>query len=136
MDCTTLFKWITMEHVEMLNHVDENLTQKCRNTVYTYSAYRIVNPVRSGYRIYSLALQENAQSGQHVWFETSLSGDFCYVGELYCFAKSLVRFLQCTYAALPLLHLPFLIPFFCRAEKKNKNITNTNSFLTLLLRLK
>lgn len=36
---------------------------------------------------------ENAQFGQHVWFETSLSGDFCYVGEGYCFAKSLVRFL-------------------------------------------
>ncbi|KAI4880353.1 hypothetical protein NFI96_021117 [Prochilodus magdalenae] len=34
---------------------------------------------------------ENAQLGQHVWFETSLSGDFCYVGELYCFAKSLQK---------------------------------------------
>ncbi|XP_053093033.1 diacylglycerol kinase zeta isoform X2 [Pangasianodon hypophthalmus] len=34
---------------------------------------------------------ENAQFGQHVWFETSLSGDFCYVGELYCFAKSLQK---------------------------------------------
>lgn len=34
--------------------------------------------------------QENAQFGQHVWFEHSPSGDFCYVGETYCFAKSLV----------------------------------------------
>uniref|UniRef100_A0A4W4FHV0 Diacylglycerol kinase n=1 Tax=Electrophorus electricus TaxID=8005 RepID=A0A4W4FHV0_ELEEL len=34
---------------------------------------------------------ENAQFGQHVWFETSLSGDFCYVGEIYCFAKSLQK---------------------------------------------
>uniref|UniRef100_A0A671PUF0 Diacylglycerol kinase n=1 Tax=Sinocyclocheilus anshuiensis TaxID=1608454 RepID=A0A671PUF0_9TELE len=34
---------------------------------------------------------ENAQFGQHVWFETSLSGDFCYVGETYCFAKSLQK---------------------------------------------
>ncbi|KAI5614844.1 diacylglycerol kinase zeta isoform X4, partial [Silurus asotus] len=34
---------------------------------------------------------ENAQFGQHVWFETSLSGDFCYVGELFCFAKSLQK---------------------------------------------
>ncbi|KAL7824628.1 hypothetical protein AOLI_G00327940 [Acnodon oligacanthus] len=34
---------------------------------------------------------ENAQFGQHVWFETSLSGDFCYVGEVYCFAKSLQK---------------------------------------------
>ncbi|XP_076846989.1 diacylglycerol kinase zeta isoform X2 [Brachyhypopomus gauderio] len=34
---------------------------------------------------------ENAQFGQHVWFETSLSGDFCYVGENYCFAKSLQK---------------------------------------------
>uniref|UniRef100_A0A4W4FFP8 Diacylglycerol kinase n=1 Tax=Electrophorus electricus TaxID=8005 RepID=A0A4W4FFP8_ELEEL len=35
---------------------------------------------------------ENAQFGQHVWFETSLSGDFCYVGEIYCFQKSLPRY--------------------------------------------
>ncbi|KAG1928935.1 diacylglycerol kinase zeta [Pimephales promelas] len=34
---------------------------------------------------------ENAQFGQHVWFETSPSGDFCYVGETYCFAKSLQK---------------------------------------------
>ncbi|XP_017562165.1 diacylglycerol kinase zeta isoform X2 [Pygocentrus nattereri] len=34
---------------------------------------------------------ENAQFGQHVWFETSLSGDFCYVGEVYCFVKSLQK---------------------------------------------
>uniref|UniRef100_A0AAR2LZU0 Diacylglycerol kinase n=1 Tax=Pygocentrus nattereri TaxID=42514 RepID=A0AAR2LZU0_PYGNA len=37
------------------------------------------------------ALSENAQFGQHVWFETSLSGDFCYVGEVYCFVKSLQK---------------------------------------------
>ncbi|XP_072528403.1 diacylglycerol kinase zeta isoform X1 [Salminus brasiliensis] len=34
---------------------------------------------------------DNAQFGQHVWFETSLSGDFCYVGEPYCLAKSLQK---------------------------------------------
>uniref|UniRef100_A0A8B9HJ60 Diacylglycerol kinase n=1 Tax=Astyanax mexicanus TaxID=7994 RepID=A0A8B9HJ60_ASTMX len=34
---------------------------------------------------------ENALFGQHVWFETSLSGDFCYVGESHCFAKSLQK---------------------------------------------
>uniref|UniRef100_A0A673MNU6 Diacylglycerol kinase n=1 Tax=Sinocyclocheilus rhinocerous TaxID=307959 RepID=A0A673MNU6_9TELE len=37
------------------------------------------------------ATGENAQFGQHVWFETSPSGDFCYVGETYCFAKSLQK---------------------------------------------
>ncbi|XP_073798856.1 diacylglycerol kinase zeta isoform X17 [Danio rerio] len=31
---------------------------------------------------------ENAQLGQHVWFETSPAGDFCYVGESNCIAKS------------------------------------------------
>ncbi|XP_065147564.1 diacylglycerol kinase zeta isoform X3 [Paramisgurnus dabryanus] len=34
---------------------------------------------------------EDAQYGQHVWFETSPTGDFCYVGETYCFAKSLQK---------------------------------------------
>ncbi|KAA0724612.1 Diacylglycerol kinase zeta [Triplophysa tibetana] len=32
---------------------------------------------------------EDAQYGQHVWFGTSPAGDFCYVGETHCFAKSL-----------------------------------------------
>ncbi|XP_037307300.2 diacylglycerol kinase zeta isoform X1 [Pungitius pungitius] len=31
---------------------------------------------------------DNAQFGDHIWFETSISGDFCYVGEQYCVAKS------------------------------------------------
>lgn len=34
--------------------------------------------------------QDNAQFGDHIWFETNGSGDFCYVGEQYCIAKSLV----------------------------------------------
>lgn len=34
---------------------------------------------------------ENAQFGDHIWFETSGSGDFCYVGEQYCIAKSLQK---------------------------------------------
>ncbi|RVE72161.1 hypothetical protein OJAV_G00058840 [Oryzias javanicus] len=31
---------------------------------------------------------ENAQYGEHIWFEASVSGDFCYVGEQSCVAKS------------------------------------------------
>uniref|UniRef100_A0A3B4EVW4 Diacylglycerol kinase n=1 Tax=Pundamilia nyererei TaxID=303518 RepID=A0A3B4EVW4_9CICH len=38
---------------------------------------------------------DNAQYGDHIWFETSVSGDFCYVGEQYCIAKSLVRRKKC-----------------------------------------
>ncbi|TNN83273.1 Diacylglycerol kinase zeta [Liparis tanakae] len=34
---------------------------------------------------------DNAQYGDHIWFETSGSGDFCYVGEQYCIAKSLQK---------------------------------------------
>ncbi|XP_071974907.1 diacylglycerol kinase zeta isoform X2 [Engystomops pustulosus] len=30
---------------------------------------------------------ESAQYGDHLWFETNVSGDFCYVGEQYCTAK-------------------------------------------------
>uniref|UniRef100_A0A672ZID7 Diacylglycerol kinase n=1 Tax=Sphaeramia orbicularis TaxID=375764 RepID=A0A672ZID7_9TELE len=39
----------------------------------------------------SIDWSENAQFGDHVWFETSGSGDFCYVGEQYCVAKSLQK---------------------------------------------
>ncbi|KAM6937331.1 diacylglycerol kinase zeta isoform 3-T3 [Xenentodon cancila] len=34
---------------------------------------------------------DNAQYGDHIWFEASVSGDFCYVGEQYCIAKSLQK---------------------------------------------
>lgn len=34
--------------------------------------------------------QESALYGEHIWFETNVSGDFCYVGEQHCYAKSLV----------------------------------------------
>uniref|UniRef100_A0A3Q2EBL1 Diacylglycerol kinase n=1 Tax=Cyprinodon variegatus TaxID=28743 RepID=A0A3Q2EBL1_CYPVA len=34
---------------------------------------------------------ENAQYGEHIWFEASVSGDFCYVGEQFCVAKSLQK---------------------------------------------
>uniref|UniRef100_A0A5F8GUG4 Diacylglycerol kinase n=1 Tax=Monodelphis domestica TaxID=13616 RepID=A0A5F8GUG4_MONDO len=33
---------------------------------------------------------ETAAYGEHIWFETNVSGDFCYVGEQYCVAKMLV----------------------------------------------
>ncbi|XP_072128333.1 diacylglycerol kinase zeta isoform X1 [Mobula birostris] len=34
---------------------------------------------------------ENALYGEHVWFETNVSGDFCYAGEQNCVAKLLQR---------------------------------------------
>ncbi|XP_049635537.1 diacylglycerol kinase zeta isoform X2 [Suncus etruscus] len=32
---------------------------------------------------------ESATNGEHIWFETNVSGEFCYVGEQYCVAKTL-----------------------------------------------
>ncbi|XP_041074637.1 diacylglycerol kinase zeta isoform X3 [Polyodon spathula] len=34
---------------------------------------------------------ENALYGEHIWFETNVSGDFCYVGEQNCIAKALQK---------------------------------------------
>ncbi|XP_014648014.1 PREDICTED: diacylglycerol kinase zeta isoform X1 [Ceratotherium simum simum] len=34
---------------------------------------------------------ESATYGEHIWFETNVSGDFCYVGEQYCVAKMLQK---------------------------------------------
>ncbi|XP_059507867.1 diacylglycerol kinase zeta isoform X2 [Stegostoma tigrinum] len=34
---------------------------------------------------------ENAQYGEHIWFETNVSGDFCYAGEQNCVAKMLQK---------------------------------------------
>uniref|UniRef100_A0A8C7A1T2 Diacylglycerol kinase zeta n=1 Tax=Nothoprocta perdicaria TaxID=30464 RepID=A0A8C7A1T2_NOTPE len=34
---------------------------------------------------------ETAVYGEHIWFETNASGDFCYVGEQNCMAKLLQK---------------------------------------------
>uniref|UniRef100_A0A8C7W2Y7 Diacylglycerol kinase n=1 Tax=Oncorhynchus mykiss TaxID=8022 RepID=A0A8C7W2Y7_ONCMY len=34
---------------------------------------------------------DNAQFGDHIWFETSVSGDVCYVGEQYCVTKTMQK---------------------------------------------
>ncbi|XP_061538748.1 diacylglycerol kinase zeta-like isoform X1 [Phycodurus eques] len=34
---------------------------------------------------------ESAQYGEHIWFETNVSGDYCYVGEQHCIAKALQK---------------------------------------------
>ncbi|XP_041095767.1 diacylglycerol kinase zeta-like [Polyodon spathula] len=34
---------------------------------------------------------ENALYGEHIWFETNVSGDFCYAGEQNCIAKALQK---------------------------------------------
>ncbi|XP_062846053.1 diacylglycerol kinase zeta isoform X4 [Trichomycterus rosablanca] len=34
---------------------------------------------------------ESALYGEHIWFETSVSGDFCYVGEQHCYAKTVQK---------------------------------------------
>lgn len=40
--------------------------------------------------------------GDHIWFETNVSGDYCYVGEQHCIARALVSTVydQCTSALL------------------------------------
>ncbi|GAA6071719.1 diacylglycerol kinase zeta isoform X1, partial [Tachysurus ichikawai] len=42
---------------------------------------------------------ESALYGEHIWFETNVSGDFCYVGEQYCYAKTLVRTHVCVFVS-------------------------------------
>ncbi|KAM9830519.1 diacylglycerol kinase zeta-like isoform 3-T5 [Syngnathus typhle] len=34
---------------------------------------------------------ESAQCGDHIWFETNVSGDYCYVGEQHCLARALQK---------------------------------------------
>ncbi|XP_029941822.1 diacylglycerol kinase zeta-like isoform X2 [Salarias fasciatus] len=34
---------------------------------------------------------ESAVYGDHIWFETNASGDYCYVGEQHCYARSLQK---------------------------------------------
>uniref|UniRef100_A0A8C3CCD8 Diacylglycerol kinase n=1 Tax=Cairina moschata TaxID=8855 RepID=A0A8C3CCD8_CAIMO len=36
---------------------------------------------------FATGLSETAVYGEHIWFETNVSGDFCYVGEQNCMAK-------------------------------------------------
>ncbi|XP_031425406.1 diacylglycerol kinase zeta isoform X4 [Clupea harengus] len=39
----------------------------------------------------SVDWSETAVYGEHIWFETNVSGDFCYVGEQHCLAKTLQK---------------------------------------------
>ncbi|KAM9327945.1 diacylglycerol kinase zeta-like isoform 3-T3 [Pholidichthys leucotaenia] len=34
---------------------------------------------------------ESAQYGEHIWFETNVSGEYCYVGEQHCTARALQK---------------------------------------------
>ncbi|MGH0148610.1 UNVERIFIED_CONTAM: hypothetical protein FKN15_048340 [Acipenser sinensis] len=50
------------------------------------------NMVTLGSVPYNLpSVSENALYGEHIWFETNVSGDFCYVGEQNCIAKALQK---------------------------------------------
>ncbi|XP_078271229.1 diacylglycerol kinase zeta isoform X2 [Rhinoraja longicauda] len=59
------------------------VTQPNPSTVFRHDADR---EVRS-----TVDWTENALYGEHVWFETNVSGDFCYAGEQNCIAKLLQR---------------------------------------------
>ncbi|XP_032895103.1 diacylglycerol kinase zeta isoform X5 [Amblyraja radiata] len=59
------------------------VTQPNPSTVFRHDADR---EVRS-----TVDWMENALYGEHVWFETNVSGDFCYAGEQNCIAKLLQR---------------------------------------------
>lgn len=59
--------------------------------------------------VLSCVFQEAAVYGEHIWFETSVSGDFCYVGEQNCMAKLLVSHL-----GLPVSPATATNPAVCR----------------------
>lgn len=64
--------------------------------------------------------QESALYGEHIWFETNVSGDFCYVGEQYCYAKTLVRAQVCVCLFVS-TNNTILIPnqlMYCKKQKK------------------
>uniref|UniRef100_A0A8C5CIK3 Diacylglycerol kinase n=1 Tax=Gadus morhua TaxID=8049 RepID=A0A8C5CIK3_GADMO len=44
-----------------------------------------------GSQVRCVCLCEAAVYGDHVWFETHVSGDYCYVGEQHCIAKTLQK---------------------------------------------
>jgi len=66
------------------------MLRETRNALYDAFSYSICNvdlPALPSARDTDLTLtllQENATSGEHLWVDTSISGDFCYVGESEC----------------------------------------------------
>uniref|UniRef100_A0A670JH77 Diacylglycerol kinase n=1 Tax=Podarcis muralis TaxID=64176 RepID=A0A670JH77_PODMU len=59
--------------------------------VKSLDASALLKPSRSGQETSS----EAAVYGEHIWFETNVSGDFCYVGEQNCVAKMLRKCAAC-----------------------------------------
>lgn len=45
------------------------------------------NVSSSASHFHPLCLQESAVCGDHIWFETNVSGEYCYVGEQHCVAR-------------------------------------------------
>uniref|UniRef100_A0A670JFD4 Diacylglycerol kinase n=1 Tax=Podarcis muralis TaxID=64176 RepID=A0A670JFD4_PODMU len=64
---------------------------------------------------------EAAVYGEHIWFETNVSGDFCYVGEQNCVAKMLVSLGK----RMPLTgQLDFCINFRCKPSFRESGSRN------------
>ncbi|XP_056657850.1 diacylglycerol kinase zeta isoform X9 [Monodelphis domestica] len=73
---------------------------------------------------------ETAAYGEHIWFETNVSGDFCYVGEQYCVAKMLKSVSRRKCAACKIVvHMPCIeqldkINFRCKPSFRESGSRN------------
>lgn len=64
------------------NVTENNLSERCTETMQVIiSLFPSVCPP---------CLQENAVNGDHLWMETSCSGELCYLGEDACLLKTAV----------------------------------------------
>ncbi|RXM34379.1 Diacylglycerol kinase zeta [Acipenser ruthenus] len=78
---------------------------------------------------------ENALYGEHIWFETNVSGDFCYVGEQNCIAKALQKSVprkKCA-ACKIVVHTPCIeqlekINFRCKPSFRESGSRNVREF--------
>uniref|UniRef100_A0A670Z1S4 Diacylglycerol kinase n=1 Tax=Pseudonaja textilis TaxID=8673 RepID=A0A670Z1S4_PSETE len=76
----------------------------------------------------SVDWSETAVYGEHIWFETNVSGDFCYVGEQNCVSKMLVSFRKCA-ACKIVVHTPCIeqlekINFRCKPSFRESGSRN------------
>ncbi|XP_043938565.1 diacylglycerol kinase zeta-like [Protopterus annectens] len=81
---------------------------------------------------------ENAQYGEHIWFETNVSGDFCYAGEQNCVAKALQKSVsrrKCA-ACKIVVHTPCVeqlekMSFRCKPSFREAGSRNTREPITV-----
>lgn len=77
------------------NYVLDTLVDRFHSQVLMCVWLRFNGSGATGVNVLIVSPQENALNGDHLWMETSCSGELCYLGEDTCLLKTAVSVCVC-----------------------------------------